>query len=116
MDEIEYADKNWTSLGNVNGKTVGVQVVYTTTPDKTRKLEFYVDVSALDKDVDDLQTPPNQWKLFFTAEDDGEWDNGGEPYLENQGEANDDDSLGLYFRINTEKDTAFKWVGAIELE
>lgn len=116
LEKIEYADPNWTSLGNINGKTIGVQVIYWNTPENTVKFECWVDTSVLDKDLNDLAAvpvPPNQWKLFFTAEDKGDWE--GEPWLENQGVANGGEAMGLYFRINTEESTVNKFVGACEI-
>lgn len=117
-DKVVFADPKWTSLGNINGKTIGVQLIYYKTPQNTLKVEYWVDTSVLDKNLDDLAAipvPPNKWKLFFTAEDKGDLD--GEPYLENQGVANGGEAMGFYFRINTEVEnsTKFKWMGACEI-
>ena len=77
----------------------------------------------MDKNPEDLDKPPNNWELFFTAEDNGNWDNGdkdgkgGDPYLTNQGIANDGEAMFLYGRIDhVTYDTKVKFAGACEIE
>ncbi len=122
--ETHYADPSFTSLGALKKKTFGIKVISYVTPQNTYKAECWVDTSVLGTKLDDIQTPPNQWRLFYTCEDDGTWEyrqNGnnrtaGPPYLTNKAVEAGGRPMGFYIRIdNVGQSTKHKWVGATEI-
>ena len=93
-DKVKYADSSFKSLGSLQNKSFGLKVITYATAKSTLMIECWVD-----KDGEVNGKPANNWKLFFTAEDDGNWE--GPPYLENQGLANNDKAMGWYVRMDT---------------
>lgn len=113
IDKIKYA--TFKEIPDVNDKLIGLQTVGYVTPQNTYKILCYIDRSVMDKEPEDLVSPPNKWELFYTAEDKGDWE--GEPYLTNQGIENGGDSMFVYGRVDhVSYETKVKFCGGVEIE
>jgi hypothetical protein len=111
ISSIKYGEFN--SIPDCNGKTVGLQTIGWVTKQGTYKIECYVDTSVMDTPPKELTKAPNQWKLFFTAEDTGHWD--GPPFKKNNG-VDGDGGMFIYGRVDHVTDpTTVNFVSAIEI-
>lgn len=86
------------TMPDLNNKTFGMRLNYWVTKKNTLAGRVDLDLSVLDKKVSDLTECPNQWKTYFTFEDDGGW--AGEPYTSNQGVLFKGKKMGFYVRID----------------
>jgi hypothetical protein len=84
--KVKLADPNFKNIGNVKGKSIGFKIIKQNKNNKTVFFEVWVDTTGMVNGQ-----PANNWKLWWTAEDDGTW--AGDPYLKNQGLANNDKAL-----------------------
>src|SRR5215212_3730542 len=105
QNEIKVADGAHRNIGDLNGRWLGLKVViYNDNKDKSVKIEVYVD----NKGLLDNHNPANDWKLWWTAIDNGDWINddskkGGNPYSELQGKKGGTDEM-VYIRIDKMKE------------
>lgn len=124
LNEIRTADNDDDdgtpkNIGNLNNRWVGLKVVIYNKQNNAVQIEVYVDNKGL------LSTgkPGNEWKLWWTAVDDGKWENsdgraGGEPYLELQGKKGGTPEM-TYIRIDKMKEkgqTGIKYESAREID
>ena len=105
QNEVKIADGAHRNIGDLNGRWLGLKVViYNDNKDKSVKIEVYVD----NKGLLDNHNPANDWKLWWTAIDNGDWINddnkkGGNPYSELQGKKGGTDEM-VYIRIDKMKE------------
>jgi hypothetical protein len=100
QNEIKISDYEYRSIGDLNGRWVGLKVIIYNNKDNSVQIEVYVDNKGLLANGN----PANDWKLWWTATDDGDWRNndgkkGGKPYLELQGEKGGTSEM-IYIRID----------------
>ena len=101
QNEINIADDADRNIGDLNGRWVGLKVVIYNNKDDSVEIEVYVDNKGLLAN----DNPANDWKLWWTSTDGGDWRNedgkeeGGEPYSELQGENGGTDEM-VYIRID----------------
>ncbi len=106
LNEIRIADGNddvSKNIGNLDGRWIGLKVI-AYNKNNAVNMEVYVD----NKGLLGNGKPANDWKLWWTAVDDGKWVNdegrkGGEPYLELQGEKGGTPEM-TYIRIDKMKE------------
>ncbi len=111
LNEIRMADNNNNdddgtpkNIGSLNNRWVGLKIVIYNKQNNAVQIAVYIDNKGL------LSTgkPANEWKLWWTAVDDGKWENddgraGGEPYLELQGKKGGTPEM-TYIRIDKMKE------------
>ncbi len=105
QNEIKIADGANRNVGDLNGRWIGLKVIiYNENKDNKVKIEVYVD----NKGLLDNHNPANDWKLWWTATDNGDWINddgkkGGNPYSELQGKKGGTHEM-VYIRIDKMKE------------
>src|SRR5215213_2047332 len=105
IDDHRLAGRCYAIGAELNGRWLGLKVViYNDNKDKSVKIEVYVD----NKGLLDNHNPANDWKLWWTAIDNGDWINddnkkGGNPYSELQGKKGGTDEM-VYIRIDKMKE------------
>lgn len=105
-NEIKISDDGDTSrnIGNLNGRWIGLKVVIFNKENNVVNIEVYVDNKGVLSDG----KPANEWRLWWTAVDDGRWVNGegekgGESYLDLQGKEGGTPEM-MYIRIDKMKE------------
>ena len=84
------------NIGKILGKNIGVKII-SYIQNNFPTFECWIDKQGIVNG-----RPTNDWKLFYTCVDKGDWD--GDPYLENQGIKNG--GRGIYYvRIDTVTDS-----------
>jgi hypothetical protein len=122
LNEIRTAnddDGTPKNIGSLDNRWVGLKVVVYNKQNSAVQIEVYVDNKGLLSNG----KPANEWKLWWTAVDDGKWENsdgraGGEPYLELQGEKGGTPEMA-YIRIDKMKEkgqTEIKYESAREID
>jgi predicted small secreted protein len=119
QNEIKVVDNAHRNIGELNGRWVGLKVIIYNNRDNSVQIEVYVD----NKGLLDNDNPANDWKLWWTATDDGHWTNndgkkGGKPYLELQGEKGGTSEM-VYIRIDQmeeEGQTEIKYESVREID
>lgn len=103
-DDDDDDDGTTKNIGSLDNRWVGFKVIIYNKQNNAVHIEVYVDNKGL------LSTgkPANEWKLWWTAVDDGKWENsdgrtGGEPYLELQGKKGGTPEM-TYIRIDQMKE------------
>ncbi len=115
-DDDEGTTKN---IGSLDNRWVGLKVIIYNKQSNAVHIEVYVD----NKGLLSSGKPANEWKLWWTAVDDGKWENsdgraGGEPYLELQGKKGGTPEM-TYIRIDKMKEkgqTEIKYESAREID
>jgi hypothetical protein len=119
QNEIKIADYANRNIGDLNGRWVGLKVIIYNNKDNSVQIEVYVDNKGLLAN----DNPANDWKLWWTATDDGDWrnndgKNGGKPYLDLQGEKGGTSEM-VYIRIDQieeEGQTKIKYESVREID
>jgi hypothetical protein len=119
QNEIKISDYGYRNIGDLSGRWVGLKVVIYNNKDNSVQIEVYVDNKGLLAN----DNPANDWKLWWTATDDGDWRNndgkkGGNPYLELQGEKGGTSEM-VYIRIDQieeEGQTKIKYESVREID
>lgn len=119
QNEIKISDYGYRNIGDLNGRWVGLKVIIYNNKDNSVQIEVYVDNKGLLAN----DNPANDWKLWWTATDDGDWRNndgkkGGKPYLELQGEKGGTSEM-VYIRIDQieeEGQTEIKYESVREID
>lgn len=123
LNEIRTADDDDDgtpkNIGSLDNRWVGFKVVIYNKQNNAVQIEVYVD----NKGLLSSGKPANEWKLWWTAVDDGKWENGdgragGEPYLELQGKKGGTPEM-TYIRIDKMKEkgqTEIKYESAREID
>jgi hypothetical protein len=119
QDEIKISDYGYRNIGDLNGRWIGLKVIIYNNKVNSVQIEVYVDNKGLLAN----NNPANDWKLWWTATDDGDWRNnddkkGGKPYLELQGEKGGTSEM-VYIRIDQieeEGQTKIKYESVREID
>jgi hypothetical protein len=119
QDEIKISDYGYRNIGDLNGRWIGLKVIIYNNKVNSVQIEVYVDNKGLLAN----NNPANDWKLWWTATDDGDWRNndykkGGKPYLELQGEKGGTSEM-VYIRIDQieeERQTKIKYESVREID
>ena len=123
LNEIRTADDDDDgtpkNIGSLDNRWVGLKVVIYNKQNNAVQIEVYVD----NKGLLSSGKPANEWKLWWTAVDDGGWENsdgrtGGEPYMELQGKKGGTPEM-TYIRIDKMKEkgqTEIKYESAREID
>lgn len=98
LDKAVFSGQLGQSIGEIRGRNFGLKIISYIKPETPNQVNFecWIDNKGIVNGK-----PTNDWKLFYTCVDKGDW--AGEPYLENQGIKHG--GKGIYYvRIDTVTD------------
>jgi hypothetical protein len=123
-NRVKIASGMHNSIGDIRDKWIGLKVVIYNKDDNKVQIEEYIDTDGLE---DHGNKPANNWKLWWTATDDGHWNDGqlehnhnapgGHTFMELQGHKDGGSEERVMFRLDrVSKDTKFKFASVREID